>query len=94
MGIFNQYSFFAAAATVGLILAAALWLGLRALPALRDRPRGRALLLGTLLALYAGGVVLFNLSRQYPASSVQTTAEVDAVLSSGRPTFVMLYSNY
>jgi hypothetical protein len=85
MSLLNQYSFFAIMGALGVVLAGGLWL------MLRNTPRKR-LLLAIIMALYAVGVLLFNFSQQVQTQI--TLEDVDAALSSQRPTFVMLYSNY
>lgn len=82
--LFNQYSFVIAAFVVGLGLTLGLWRW--------PRP-GRRLKIALLVgyALIVGGI---NLAFHYPASTVETADDVEALLVNGRPTFVMLYSDY
>lgn len=82
--LFNQYSFVIAALVVGLGLTLGLW---------RWRRPGRVLKIALLVgyALIAGGI---NLAFHYPASTVETVDDVEAMLVNSRPTFVMLYSDY
>lgn len=87
MSVLNQFSFVVAAGVVGLVLALLLWRW----PALR--PLNPLLRLGV-LAAYALLVALLGLSRRYPPSPVRSLDQAEAILQGGRPTFVMLYSNY
>jgi drug/metabolite transporter (DMT)-like permease len=85
MRFLNQYSFLLAALAIGLVLIVVLWRWHRAKPLLRI----------ALLAWYGLGVLVVSLVWRYSATSdITTTAQVNALLNAGRPTFVMLYSNY
>ena len=84
LAILNQYSFVIGALIVGGLLAAGL----------RRWTRGPRLLRIGLLAAYLIGIGLYATANRYPDPQVRSVAEADAILSSGQPTFVMLYSNY
>lgn len=54
---------------------------------------GRALRDNWLLLLVIGALVVAFLSLRTPASAVASIAEVDAILTDGRPTVVEFFSN-
>ncbi len=84
MTILNQYSLLIALIAGGGLFGVLLWKWRRP-----PWPLRVALLVGyVVLAL-----VLVSMAR-YPGPTVDTVAEVEATLENGRPTFVMLYSNY
>ena len=84
LAFFDESSFVIGALIVGGLLAAGLW----------RSPRGPRWLRIGLLVLYLIGVGLYASANRYPDPQVHTVAQADAILSSGQPTFVMLYSNY
>jgi hypothetical protein len=85
MSIINQYSYVILSAFVGVLLAAGLWLWKGAAPALRI----------ALLAVYVLGAVGMHFALRYRAVGESASADsAEEALSNGRPTFLMLYSNY
>lgn len=88
MGVLNQYSYVVFASFGGVALALALWRWQR-LPLSRA---ARVLV----FALYVAGATVAGAALRYAESEshAESVAEVEATLRNGRPTFVMLYSNY
>jgi hypothetical protein len=85
MSIINQYSYVIFSAFVGVLLAAGLWLWKAPAPGLRV----------ALLAAYLLGAVGLHFALRYRSGQGEiSAASAEAVLANGRPTFVMLYSNY
>lgn len=85
MAFLNQFSFLLLAIGVGFALLVVVWYWRRANPLLR----------AGFLAWYLLGVLILALVWRYPAApNLKTASDVDAVLNNGRPTLVMLYSNY
>jgi hypothetical protein len=81
----NQFSFMIAAVGLGLLLLFALW---------RWR-KAQALLRVGVFVWYIFGVLLMSVLLRYPANGdVQSVAQVEQALANGRPTLVVLYSNY
>lgn len=88
MQIINQYSFVLGAALVGLGLIAALW----RLPAAQEI--AVPVRVG-IIAAFAVLMLVFGAGMRYPTEQTASALdEFDAALNNGRPTFVMLYSNY
>jgi hypothetical protein len=85
MSIINQYSYVIFSAVVGVMLAAGLWMGKGAAPGLR---------IAALVVYLLGAVGLHFVLRYRPAEGEVSATSAEAVLANGRPTFVMLYSNY
>lgn len=84
MSIFNQYSLLFSLIIGGILLAYGLWRWQRPSRLIR-------------LALFSGYVIAaigIVLAVRYPDTSVSSIAELDSTLDNGRPTFIMLYSNY
>jgi hypothetical protein len=86
VSFFNQYSFLLMIAGAGLALLVGLWRWREGHPYLR----------AGLLAWYVLGALLLALATRYPpgTDAPQTPEQVEAMLREGRPTLVMLYSNY
>jgi hypothetical protein len=85
MATFNQYSYVFTAAIGGLLLAAGLWFWKGPSPALR----------AALMAAYLLGAVGVHFALRYrSAGEAANAAAVEEALANGRPTLVMLYSNY
>ncbi len=87
MSLLNQYSFVVFAVVFGLMMAGVLWRW-------QDLPLSPALRV-VALAIYAVAAVLAGMALRYPAAEQPLTqSSADATIGNGRPTFVMLYSNY
>ncbi len=87
MAVINQFSFVAAAGLGGLVLAVALWRW-QSLP-LSPAPRV------AVFVLYVVVMVALLFRMRYPQeNTADAPATVDNALTNGRPTFIMLYSNY
>jgi hypothetical protein len=85
MAIFNQYSYVFTAVVGGLMLAAGLWLWKGPAPGLR----------AALMAAYLLGAIGVHFALRYRSSEGAANADaVEKALANGRPTLVMLYSNY
>jgi hypothetical protein len=84
MMIFNVFSYVFAVITLGAILALSVWGWRPKLP----RVARWGILIG-----YGISAILFNLLSRYPTTD-QSTQAIEVVLGNGRPSFVMLYSNY
>ncbi|MCS6836463.1 MAG: hypothetical protein NZ750_10650 [Anaerolineae bacterium] len=86
MSFFNQYSFLMMIVLAGLGLAVGLWRWRAGHPYVR----------AGLMAWYVLGALLLILATRYPPGTdvPQTPAQVESMLREGRPTLVMLYSNY
>lgn len=86
MSFFNQYSFLMLIVLAGISLSVGLWRWRAAHPYLRTG----------LMAWYVLGALLLALATRYPpgTDAPQTPQQVEAMLNEGRPTLVMLYSNY
>lgn len=84
MPILNQYSYIVIATVGGVIVATVIWRWKAAHPLLRIGP-------GILFAAAAIGV---GFALNYPASTPDTPADVEAVIGNGQPTVVLLYSDY
>jgi hypothetical protein len=85
MAILNQYSYVFWSVVGGIILAIGLWLWKGAAPALR----------AALLAAYLLGAVGMQFVLRYRDGEEEaSTASVEETLANGRPTFLMLYSNF
>lgn len=85
MALISQFSFLIVTILIGAGLAAALWRWKKASPLLR----------AGLFAWYLFIVLIIALMFRYPATpDIHTPEAVEAVLSNGQPTFLMLYSNY
>lgn len=85
MALFNQFSFLLLVGGIVPILLVVLWRWRRANPLLRVG----------ILAWYVLAVLVVLLVWRYPASPhITTPADVETLLNAGRPTLVMLYSNY
>lgn len=84
MQFFNHYSYVIIMAIFGLGVMVTLW-----------RWKGGAAWLRAAMAVsFVAIVVVLGLTFRPPSSDVKTLEDVDAVLSNGQPTFLMLYSNY
>ena len=86
MSVFNQYSLLFTLVGGGLLAAVIIWKWDRPVLALPVR-------IGLMIA-YVVVAVLIVLSVRYPDTTVASVADIDSALADGRPTFVMLYSNY
>ncbi len=88
MAFLNQYSYVVFAGFGAFALALTLWRW-QSLPLSR-------LARVILFALYTALAVLAGAALRYPeeASHAESVEAVEATLGNGRPTFVMLYSNY
>ncbi len=84
MAVFNQYSFVFLSIFAGLILAVGLW---------RWRKPPVALRAG-LMVLYIVGMVGLHFVSRYADTFDGSLASADAILTDGKPTLLMLYSNY
>ncbi len=84
MGILNQYSLLVSLIIGGIMLAYGLWRWQRLSRLIR-------FVLFSGYVFVAIGIVV---AVRYPDTSVSSIAELDSTLANGRPTFVMLYSNY
>jgi len=86
MSILNQFSFVVTTMAVGVILVAILW-RIQRFPIIARV---------VVMILYVLAMLGVNLLMRYPDSPAQATtvADVDAILADGKPTFLMLYSNY
>ena len=84
MALFAQFSFLITTITGGLLLLLGLWRWQRGNPYLR----------AGILAWYVLGVLVIGLVFRYPATPVGTPADVERILDNGKPTLVMLYSNF
>jgi hypothetical protein len=84
MSILNQYSYVMIAIVGGFVLAAVIWRWKAAHPFLRIG-------LGVLFVAAAVGV---GFALNYPASTPNTPADVEAVIDNSQPTIVLLYSDY
>lgn len=87
MTLINQYSFVVFAIFLGLVMAGVLWRW-------ESLPLSPALRVVTLV-VYAAAAVLAWTALRYPEPERALTLEsVEDTIGNGRPTFVMLYSNY
>ncbi len=85
MNILNQFSFVIAVAIVGIIFVLFLTTRRSWSPVLRV-----GLILG--VVVIAIGI---SVAFRYPSSdSIDTADDLEAIIHNGRPTFIMLYSNY
>ena len=85
METLNQYSYVFWSVVGGVILAIGLWLWKGAAPALRV----------ALLAAYLLGAVGVHFVLRYRSGGEEVSAaSAEAILANGRPTFLMLYSNF
>lgn len=89
MNVFNVYSYFVLVIVGALIIGLTLWFALRNM-----QVRPRMVIVGGVLVAYLIGMWAFNAINQYTPTDVRTVEEVEQRLNSGRPVFVMLYSNY
>jgi hypothetical protein len=86
VAVFNQYSLLLTLVGGGLLAAVIIWKWSRPALALPVRI--------ALMVAYGVVAVLIVLSVRYPVTTVASVADIDSALADGRPTFVMLYSNY
>lgn len=86
MSFANQYSFLVFATLLGVIL----FFGLGLVPTLSP------VLRFGVVGVYALAAIVFQARFHYPDSpvEVESVADVEAVLTDNKPTFVMLYSNF
>jgi hypothetical protein len=85
VSIINQYSYVFTAVVGGILLAVGLWLWKGVAPGLR----------AALLAAYLLGAVGLHFVLRYRSGEGEVSVgSAEAILANGRPTFLMLYSNY
>jgi thiol-disulfide isomerase/thioredoxin len=84
MALFAQFSFLIATLVGGALLLLGLWRWQR------GNPYARA----GIFAWYVLGVLVIGLVFRYPAANAATPADVERILDNGKPTLVMLYSNF
>jgi hypothetical protein len=85
MAIFNQYSYVFTAVLGGLLVAAGLWFWKGPAPSLR---------VALMVAYLLGAIGVHFALRYRSAEESANAAAVEDTLANGRPTLLMLYSNY
>jgi uncharacterized membrane protein YqjE len=84
MWLLNQFSFVFVALLIGALLAFGLW---------RWQGIDRLVRLA-LFVLYVAALIVVAATFRYSSNDAGSVEQVEAALSAGRPTLVMLYSNY
>ena len=85
MAIINQYSYVFTAVVGGLLVAAGLWFWKGPAPGLR---------VALMVAYLLGAIGVHFVLRYRSSEGAANAAAVEDTLGNGRPTLVMLYSNY
>ena len=84
MSLFNHYSFVVGAVVTGSLLLLFLW-----------RWQGAARWVRVaVMALFIVGAVSLYANFRYPDTNIETVEDANVILTNGRPTFFMFYSNY